>query len=268
MSNKRFNNKVVLITGSTSGIGKTSALGFAKEGAKVIISGRRKQRGDEVVDEIKSQGGDAKFIQVDVAHPEQIKMLVNKTIEAYGRLDIAFNNAAKHDNGVALLADIKEKDFDDHMNVTLKSVWLSMKYEIKAMLAQGAGNYSIINSSSISGVGGGWPIISVYSTAKSGVNSMTKAAAQEYAQYGIRINSLGGGFFDTEMIHTYYEELANFYGISKSQLEAEIYKSIPLGRMATPDEVKNCVLFMSSDEASYITGNSFIIDGGMSAKYL
>lgn len=268
MKQNRFENKVILIPGSTSGVGKASAIGFAKEGGKVVVSGRRQEKGQAVVDEIKKLGGEATFIKADMASHEEIKNLVQQTVETYGRLDIAFNNAAKHDNGVALLADVKEEHFDQHMNISLKSAWLCMKYEIEAMLKQGEGEYSILNSSSISGVGGGWPLISVYSIAKSGVDSMTKSAAQEYAGKNIRINSLGGGFFDTEMIHTYFEELAQFCGITKAQLEAEIYKSIPLGRMATPDEVKNVVLFLSSNEASYITGASIILDGGMSSKYL
>ncbi|WP_372365622.1 SDR family oxidoreductase [Candidatus Uabimicrobium sp. HlEnr_7] len=268
MSRKRFLDKVIVIPGSTSGVGKASAIAFAKEGGRVIVSGRREEHGQKVVDEIKTFSGEATFVRADVSSHEDIKNLMDKTVEIYGRVDVAFNNFGKHDDGVALIADVKEEHFDAHMNISMKSVWLCMKYQIKTMLKQGKGDYAILNSSSISGVGGGWPFISVYSIAKSGVDSMSKSAAQEYAQNGIRVNSLGGGFFDTEMIHTYFEELAQFYGITKEQLDAEINKSIPLGRMATPQEVANTVLFLCSGEASYITGASIILDGGMSSKYL
>ena len=264
----RFLDKVLLITGGTSGVGKATAIDFAKEGAKVVVSGRRKQRGEEVIEEIKSQGGDAIFVRADMQYKEDIIALVDKTVEYYGRLDYAFNNACKHDNGIAKLADIEEEHFDRHITVGLKGLWLCMKYEIRAMLAQEKSNYAIVNSSSISGVGGGWPDISVYSMVKSGVASLTKSAAMEYASKNIRINTTGGGFFDTEMIQKYFDELADYHGCTREQLDAQINGMIPLGRMAKPEEVSKCVSFLCSDNSSYITGSSMIIDGGMSSKYL
>ncbi|WP_372365629.1 SDR family oxidoreductase [Candidatus Uabimicrobium sp. HlEnr_7] len=268
MSRKRFENKVIVIPGSTSGVGKASAVAFAKEGGKVVVSGRREDCGEQVIEEIKSFSGEATFVRADMASRDDIANLINETIRIYGRIDVAFNNFGKHTEAIALIADYEEECFDAHMNISMKSMWLCMKYQIKAMLKQEKGNYAILNSSSISGVGGGWPFISVYSIAKSGVDSMSKSAAQEYAQDGVRVNSLGGGFFDTEMIHTYFEELAKFHGITKKELDDQINKSIPLGRLATPQEVANTVLFLCSSEASYITGASIIIDGGMSSKYL
>lgn len=268
MPKNRFENKVVLISGATSGVGKASSLAFAEEGAKVIVSGRRAERGNSIVDEIKSKGGEATFIQADIGKKDDVKNLIKKTIDTYGRLDCAFNNAGEHEHGVAATADVKEEDFDRHMQVSLKGIWLCMKYEIQAMLNQGPGDYSILNSSSISGVGGGWPYISVYSIAKSGVASMTKSAAQEYAKKNIRINALGGGFFDTEMIRKYFGDLAKFHGVTEDQILAQINGMIPLGRMARPEEIAKPVLFLSSEDASYITGASIIIDGGMSSCYL
>ena len=269
--NNRFSGKTILITGATSGVGKATALDFAKEGANVVISGRREKRGQALVKQIQKEKGEALFVQTDVGNKDDIKNLITKTVEHYGRLDFAFNNACEHDNGIAKVADIQEVNFDRHINIGLKGLWLCMKYQIQAMLKQGSANgetYSIVNSSSISGVGGGWPLISIYSVVKSGVAAFSKSAAQEYAKNNIRINALGGGFFDTEMIQKYFDELADFQNITRDQLDAHINGMIPLGRMAELEEVSKNVLFLCSEDSSYITGSSIIIDGGMSAKYL
>ena len=266
--NKKLNDKVALITGATSGIGRSSAILLAQEGAKVVVSGRRTERGERVVEEIKDLGGEAIFVAADMASHADIKNLLDMTLATYGRLDYAFNSAAEHGGGVSAVADISEADFDRHVAVSLKGLWLCMKYEIEAMLKQGTANYSIINSSSVSGAGGGWPVIGVYSMVKSGVASLTKSAAQEYAHKNIRVNCLGGGFFDTEMIHDYFGRLADYQGITQAQLEGGVLQTIPLGRLATADEVAKTVLFLCSDDSSYTTGTSMIIDGGMAAKYI
>ncbi|HLT40721.1 MAG TPA: SDR family oxidoreductase [Enhygromyxa sp.] len=268
MSRNRFAEKVIVIPGSTSGVGKTAALAFAREGGRLVLSGRRKQRGEDAAHEITQAGGEAIFVQGDLANPDDVERLFKTTLDHYGRIDCAFNNHCEHENGVALTADLEEQHFDRHIQVGLKGLWLCMKHEIKAMLKQGPGNYAIVNSSSISGVGGGWPFISIYSVVKSGVAAFTKSAAQEYAQAGIRCNCLGGGFFDTEMIHRYFDELAGFLSVPREQLDAMILRDIPLGRMAREDEIANTVLFLCSRESSYITGASIIVDGGMASRYL
>lgn len=268
MSSQRFIDKVIVIPGSTSGVGKAAALAFAREGGKVVISGRRAERGEAVAHEISELGGEVIFVQADMAVREDIDRLFATTLDHYGRIDCAFNNHCEHENGVALVADLEDEHFDRHIQVGLKGLWACMKHEIKAMLAQGPGDYAIVNSSSISGVGGGWPLISIYSVVKSGVTSFTKSAAQEYAQAGIRCNCLGGGFFDTEMIHRYFDELAGFLSVPREQLDEMILRDIPMRRLAREEEIADTVLFLSAKDSSYITGASIVIDGGMSAKYL
>ena len=268
MSTQRFAEKVIVIPGSTSGVGKAAAVAFAREGGKVVISGRRKERGETAAHEIARAGGEAIFVQADMAEPGDIERLFATARDHYGRIDCAFNNHCEHDNGVALVADLEEQHFDRHIQVGLKGLWLCMKHEIRAMLGQGPGDYAIVNSSSISGVGGGWPFISVYSVVKSGVAAFTKSAAQEYAKAGIRCNCLGGGFFDTEMIHRYFDELAGYLSVPRDQLDAMILRDIPVGRMAREDEIASTVLFLCSPASSYITGASIVVDGGMSSRYL
>lgn len=268
MSSKRFAEKVMVIPGSTSGVGRVAALTFAQQGGNVVISGRRAERGEEVAHEISTAGGNAIFVRTDMALSEDVDRLFETTLSHYGRIDYAFNNHCEHENGVALVADIEEPHFDRFIQVGLKSVWQCMKHEIRTMLKQGPGDYAIVNASSISGIGaGGWPMISIYSVVKSGVAAFTRSAAQEYARAGIRCNCLGGGFYDTEMIHGYFDELSDFLHISRAQLDETLLRDIPLARLAREQEVADTVLFLCSRESSYITGASIAIDGGMSARY-
>lgn len=176
----RFTGKVALITGGNSGIGKATAKAFACEGAKVVIAARRVELGREVVREIEEAGGIALFIPTDVASSSDMETLVKKTVEAFGRLDYALNNAARVDEALIPLADLTEEDFDKTIGINLKGVWLGMKYQIQQMLAQEPQGGAIVNTSSANGLGG-CPNASLYSATKAGVIALTKSAAWEYA---------------------------------------------------------------------------------------
>lgn len=247
-------DKVVLITGATSGIGKATALKFGSAGAKVVVSGRREPEGNTVVDQIKSAGGEAMFIPVDVAVEEQVKSLVDKTVETYGRLDVAFNNA-----GVELLASIIESEQADHQRVFDINVWgvlSSMKHEIPAMIANGGG--SIINTSSVAGHIG-MPGAASYIASKHAVEGLTKAAAVEYAPAGIRVNAVAPGAIATDMIE-------RFAGEEGSEMREGLAQMHPLGRIGNSEEIADAVLFLASDAASFITGDSLKVDGGFVAQ--
>ena len=192
--------KVALITGGNSGIGRATAQVFAREGAKVVIAARNAERGEEVVKEIQKSGGEAFFVTTDVSESEQIENLVNKTVERYGRLDCAVNNAAAYTGAFSLTADFTEEEFDHTMAVDLKGVWLGMKFQIKQMLAQNPGGGAIVNTSSVNGLGG-TPMGALYSAAKAGILGLSKSAALEYGTRGIRVNALAAGAFDTPMLN-------------------------------------------------------------------
>jgi NAD(P)-dependent dehydrogenase (short-subunit alcohol dehydrogenase family) len=195
----QFTDKVALITGGTSGIGRATANAFAREGAKVVIAARGAENGSETVQAIGRAGGEAFFVQTDVAKSADVQALVEKTVKSYGRLDYAFNNAARTDETLAPTADLSEEDFDKTVAVNLKGVWLGMKYQIQQMLRQEPKGGVIVNTSSGNGLGG-CPTASFYSATKAGVLGLTKSAAWEYASQGIRINALVAGAFRTPML--------------------------------------------------------------------
>ena len=248
-----FQNKVVLITGATSGIGKTSALAFGKAGAKVIVSGRRDTEGQAVVAEIKAAGGEATFVKADVAIEADVAALVAKTVETYGRIDVAFNNAGIELTGA--IVDVKEEDYRRTFDINVWGVITSMKHEIPVMLKQGAG--VIINTSSVAGHIG-LAGASVYVASKHAVEGLTKAAALEYAKQGIRVNSVAPAVIETDMFDRFTggnEEAANYM------------RSLhPVGRAGRQEEIANPVLFLASDAASFITGLSLNVDGGFLAQ--
>jgi NAD(P)-dependent dehydrogenase (short-subunit alcohol dehydrogenase family) len=251
--NTSLKNKVVLITGATSGIGKASALAFGKAGAKVVVSGRRETEGNAVVAEIKAAGGEAIFIQVDVTQEAQVKALVDATVAKYGQLDVAFNNA-----GVEQMGPITEATEAEYRRVFDTNVWsvlASMKHEIPAMLKNGGG--SIINTSSIVGhigmAGAG-----IYIATKHAVEGLTKTAALEQAKSGIRVNAVAPAAIETDMI----DRFVGTDGESRAYL-AGLH---PMGRMGRSDEIAQPVLFLASDAASFITGTSLVIDGGFTAQ--
>jgi len=251
---KEFDGKVALLTGGGSGIGRATALAFAREGAKVVIADRNAQRGEQIVSTIRAGSGIASFRCTDVSVAAEIEALVEYTMKTYGRLDLAFNNAGI-EGDVKPLVDQTEANFDAVMDINAKGVWLSMKYEIPRMLEQGGG--AIVNSSSVAGVTG-FPGIGIYAASKHAVIGLTKTAALEYSAQGIRINAVNPAAINTEMI----DRLADGLKTKKDDLSA----LHPIGRIGRVEEVAEAVLWLCSDRASFVTGHSLMVDGGFTAR--
>lgn len=250
---KELDGKVALVTGGSSGIGKATALVFAQAGAKVVIAGRRTAEGEQAVHEICEIGGDAIFVKTDVSKAKEVEALINKTVDIYGRLDCAFNNAGA--SKMCSLIDSSEEDWDYTINTNLKGTWLSLKYEIAQMLKQGSG--VIVNMASVAGVTG-IENTSIYSASKGGIIALTKAIAIEYAKSGIRINAVSPAVIQTLIL----EKI-----LPGSQLDRFIADHPhPIGRLGTPDEVGEAVKWLCSDKASFITGHNLMIDGGYTAQ--
>ena len=246
-----FAGKVALITGGTSGIGAATARRLADLGAKVVITGRRCLEGRSLVSEIKSNGGTAAFLQADLSNAEQVRLVVPFTLETFGRLDYAFNNAATPGDN-RLLVDQTEENFDLVFGVNVKSLFLLLKDEVKQMLAQGRGG-SIVNAASVSGFVAA-PAAAVYAASKHAVLGLTKAAAVEYGKYGIRVNAVSPGAVRTQM-------LRDVFG-SEGALD-EMASIYPLGRIGRPEDVADAVVWLFSDHSSYYTGQSLTLDGGL-----
>jgi NAD(P)-dependent dehydrogenase (short-subunit alcohol dehydrogenase family) len=251
---KLVENKVALVTGAGSGIGRATAMTFAKEGAKVVVADVSAEGGNETVKLIKEAGGEAIFVQADVSKTSEVEALVEKVVETYGRLDCAHNNAGIG-GAVALTSEYAEEDWDHVIDVNLKGIWLCMKAEITQMLKQGGG--AIVNTSSVFGMIGA-PNYSAYSASKLGVSGLSKTGALEYAQQGIRINSICPGVIRTPMI----EGLINVY----PQLEAQLIAQEPIGRMGRSEEVAEAVVWLCSERASFVTGIDMDVDGGYLAR--
>jgi NAD(P)-dependent dehydrogenase (short-subunit alcohol dehydrogenase family) len=249
-----FQNKVVLITGATSGIGKVSALAFAKAGANVIVSGRREAEGLAVVAEIKAAGGEATFVKADVAVEAEVAALVAQTVDTYGRLDVAFNNAGVELTGA--IVDATEADYRRVFDINVWGVITSMKHEIPVMLKQGAG--VIINTSSVAGHVG-MAGASIYVASKHAVEGLTKAAALEYAKQGIRVNAVAPAAIETDMLN-------RFTGGGSEETLTYMRSLHPVGRLGRSEEIADAVLFLASDAASFITGTSLKVDGGLLAQ--
>lgn len=252
--NRKFNNKVVLVTGGGSGIGRACAMAFSREGAKVVVADIGIGEGEETVRMIEEKGGESIFISTDVSKAQEVELLIDKTVKTYGRLDCAFNNAGIE--GIfAPTADCTEENWDRVMNVNLKGVFLCMKYEIPVMLKQGGG--SIVNTSSVGGIVG-FLNASAYCASKGGIIQLTKTAALEYAKAGIRINAVCPGIIKTPMVD-------RTTGGSQEG-EAAFIALEPIGRMGTPEEVAEAVIWLCSDAASFVTGNPMVVDGGFVAQ--
>jgi len=257
-------NKVVLITGGSSGIGRAAALTFAREGARVMIAARGVERGNRVVSEIEAAGGRARFVSADGSRSDQVRSMVEKTIEAFGRLDCAFNNSATIEEPLAFTADFTEEQFDRSMAFNLKSVWLCMQQEIRQMLAQDPPGGAIVNTSSVNGLGAA-PRAALYSAAKAGVIALTKAAALEYARQGIRVNALVAGPFQTPMLEEQLTRASGGDPEVRAAMEKRWCETLAMGRIGKPEEAAEAVVWLCSDAASYVTGHSMIVDGAMTA---
>jgi NAD(P)-dependent dehydrogenase (short-subunit alcohol dehydrogenase family) len=259
-----LNEKVVLVTGGSSGIGRAASHAFARHGAKVVLAARGSERGGDVAQQIRREGGEARFIRADVSRRQDVEALVNEAVRAYGRLDAAFNNAATVDGAFALTADFTEEQFDRSIAMNLKSVWLCMAAEIRQMLAQSPAGGVIVNTASINGLGGASGG-SLYSAAKAGVLALTKSAAQEYATKGIRINALVAGAFQTPMLEGVFATAGGNTPEGKAAVEQQYLSLIPMRRIGKPEEAAAAAVWLCSDESSYLTGHSLIVDGGMTA---
>ena len=246
-------NKVAIVTGGTSGIGRDTAVLFAREGAKVVVAGRRQAEGQETIDLIRAAGGEGIFVPTDVSKTADVQALVEKTVEKFGRLDIGFNNAGIEGNWISI-AEQPEEDFDRTLAINLKGVWLCLKYEIQQMLKQGTGG-AIVNMSSVAGWIGSAGA-ATYCATKHGVIGLTKGAALETATQGIRVNAICPAVIETPM----GERLFGAPEAKKFSLGLH-----PIGRFGRPMEVAEAVLWMCSDCASFMTGQSLILDGGFLA---
>jgi len=255
----RLENKVALITGATSGIGRVTSVLFAKEGAKVVLVGRDETKGKEVIKNIKSLGGEAMFVKADVSKESDVQQMIRIALKEYGKLDVLFNNAGIV-GPIKNVVDIREDEWNELMNINVKGVFFGLKHAIPVMIKQRKG--SIINTASECGIVG-FPKYSAYCASKAAVILLTKAAALEYAHYGIRINCICPGATLTRMLE--YEALTFNYK-EPEKFYKMVSENIPLGRIAKPEEIANVVLFLASDESSYITGATISVDGGTTAK--
>jgi NAD(P)-dependent dehydrogenase (short-subunit alcohol dehydrogenase family) len=249
----QFEGKVALVTGAGSGIGRATALAFAREGARVVVADVSAVGGEETTRQIKDAGGEALFVPADVARASDVEALVNTVVASYGRLDYAHNNAGIATSGVPL-HELEEEVWDQVLAVNLKGVWLCMKYEIRRMLRQGGG--VIVNTASVAGLRG-FPGNTAYGASKHGVVGLTRIAALNYAHEGIRVNAVCPGFIRTHMTLGDTIDLEN---------EARMAGAHPMGRMGIPEEVAAAVVWLCSDAAAFVTGLAMPIDGGYTAK--
>jgi NAD(P)-dependent dehydrogenase (short-subunit alcohol dehydrogenase family) len=245
--------KVGLVTGGTSGIGRETAVLFAKAGVKVVVAGRREKEGKETVDLVRAAGGEGLFVKTDVSKASEVDALIQTAVDKFGRLDVAFNNAGIEGVWVPIIRQTEE-DFDRTININLKGVWLCLKSEIRQMLKQGGGG-SIVNMASITGLVGSAGA-AAYSASKHGVVGLTKAAALETARSGIRINAVCPAAVETAMSDRIFGAPA----VHKYVLSCH-----PIGRFGKAAEIAEAVVWMCSDRASFMTGQSLVLDGGFLA---
>ncbi|MGR3278036.1 glucose 1-dehydrogenase [Acaryochloris marina NIES-2412] len=244
-------DKVAIVTGGSSGIGQATALEFATQGAQVVVAARREAQGVETVEQIETLGGQGTFVKTDVTQALEIERLVQQTLETYGRLDYACNNAG-FGKTVPLL-ERTESEWDSEIDVNLKAVWLCMKYQIPAMQQTGGG--SILNMASMGGGVIGVPELSSYNAAKSGVVGLTRSAALEFAQKNIRINCISPGLIATDILSNVSPETVN-----------AMVASIPMQRAGEATEIAKAVVWLCSENASYVTGQNLVIDGGFTVQ--
>lgn len=250
---KILENKVALVTGGTSGIGKATAIALGVAGAKVVFSGRRETEGEDVANSIRKSGAECLFIRSDVSSAADVQELIGQTVATYGRLNCAFNNAGI-ESPAKPLHEHSLEHFDNLMAINVRGLFLCMKYELQQMITQGSG--VIINNSSISGLFA-FPGTSPYVASKHAVMGLTRAAALDYAKQGIRINSVNPGLIATETLDRFTHK--------DPALEQQLASLVPSGRIGKPEEIAAAVVFLCSDAASYMTGQSLVLDGGYTA---
>jgi NAD(P)-dependent dehydrogenase (short-subunit alcohol dehydrogenase family) len=249
-----FQNKVAIVIGGTSGIGRAAAVAYAREGARVVVAGRRAAEGEETVRLLGAQGGEGFFVTTDVSKAAQVKELVERTLQKFGRLDFAFNNAGIEQEPTPLLEQ-DEETYDRVMDINVKGVWLSMKYEIPAMLRTGGG--SIVNTSSSLGVVA-MPGIEIYTASKHAVIGLTKSAAVEFGKQGIRVNAVLPAAIETDMLQRFIGENA--------ETRSYIMGKHPIGRIGRSEEIAEAAIWLSSSKSSFVTGHSLLVDGGFTAQ--
>jgi NAD(P)-dependent dehydrogenase (short-subunit alcohol dehydrogenase family) len=254
--NRLLEDKITLITGGGSGIGRATALAFARAGAKVVISGRREREGYETLGLVKKLGGQGEFIKADISKEADVEVLVNQTLAAYGRLDVAFNNAGIEGEVGKQTHEQSVANYRAVIDTNVLGVLLAMKFEIAAMLKNGGG--AIVNNASVGGLIG-FPGVSVYVASKHAVLGLTKTAALEYAKQGIRVNAVAPGGIETPMLH-------RFTGGPGSDFFNQLAGMHPIGRLGRPEEIAEAVLWLCSDKASFVTGLSLTADGGWTAQ--
>jgi NAD(P)-dependent dehydrogenase (short-subunit alcohol dehydrogenase family) len=248
-----MNTRVVLITGALTGIGRATALAFAEEGAQVVVSGRRDEEGQKLVAELRNLGAEAEFLRSDVRHDDDVRSLIDKTVARFGRLDVAVNCAGTEGKPGPVTEQTAESyaaTFDTNVLGTL----LSMKHEMRVMLAQGSG--SIVNVSSTYGHTGAAGA-SIYSASKHAVEGLTKSAALEVASSGVRVNMVAPGPVETGMLNRF---------TGTDERKASLAATVPLKRVGKPEEIAQTIMFLASDKASFITGASYLVDGGKTAQ--
>jgi NAD(P)-dependent dehydrogenase (short-subunit alcohol dehydrogenase family) len=247
--------KVALVTGGTSGIGRAVALAFAREGARVVVAGRREQEGNETVRLIRDAGGNATFVQADVSRETQVAALIERTLATYDRLDVAFNNAGVEGTSTPIAEETVE-NYEHVFAINVKGILLSMKHEIPAMRRSGGG--AIVNTASVVGHVG-MANFGVYVASKHAVLGLTRTAALELASYGIRVNAISPGPVQTEMFD-------RAFGQGESEARQRFAARFPLGRIATADEIAGAVVYLCSPRASFVTGQDIVLDGGFLAQ--
>lgn len=250
-------DKIALVTGGASGIGRAAAIAFAREGASVTVADRDRRRGEEVAQEIQAVGGKAIFTETDVSSEASIQAMVQATLSAFGGLDMAFNNAGSP-GGYATATSCTHDEWSKIIDVNMKSVWLCMKYEIPEMLKRGGG--AIVNTASRAGDSAS-PNMFSYVATKHGVAGMSRSAAIDFAAQNIRVNALMPGFTLTPMLET------AAVGAGLPSLDAVAHAMVPMKRLGRPEEQAEAAVWLCSDRASYITGIALEVDGGMSATH-
>jgi NAD(P)-dependent dehydrogenase (short-subunit alcohol dehydrogenase family) len=245
----QLKDRVALVTGGATGIGKACALALAREGARVVISGRRENVGEEAVAEIRAAGGDVRFVRADVGRRADIESMIAQTIAAYGQLDFAVNNAGIEGPAFVPIADYPEEAWDDVLNINLKGLWLCMKYEIPHLLKQPGA--AIVNVSSVGGVNGS-ALGVAYHASKHGVIGVTRAAAVEYGGKGLRVNAVAPGSFHTALSHRLFPEATHGHVAAAS----------PMGRWGELDEIASAVVWLCSPGAGFVNGHTLAVDGG------